>query len=188
MLSVCVFAGSSFGKEACYEEAAARLGRSIASRGLRLVYGGGCRGLMGVLAENVSSNGGHVTGILPQAMDNDRVKLKKVETELFIVPGMHERKSKMYSLSDAFLALPGGIGTLEELSEIYTWKQLGYHRKNVGLLNTAGFWDPLIAALDRMTAQGFLSEEVRASLMIESDIEKLLDRLTEEEHPLPGKI
>ena len=185
--SVAVFAGSSFGTDPEYSKAAAQLGKAIARRGLRLVYGGGYRGLMGTLAENVSADGGYVTGVLPAAMDTALVKLKRVETELLVVPDMHERKSTMYSLADAFIALPGGIGTLEELSEIYTWKQLGFHSKNVGLLNVNGFWDPLITLLDRMTRQGFLSEEARSVLIAESDIEKLLDRLSAEERSVPAK-
>ena len=187
-MTIAVFAGSSAGNDPAFQEAAAALGRAMAQRGIALVYGGGFRGLMGTLADSVSASGGYVTGVLPESMDNERVRLKAVESELIIVPGMHERKSLMYSLSDAFIAFPGGIGTLEELSEIFTWKQLGSHSKNIGLLNVSGFWDPLLSLLDSMTGQGFLSEAVRDSLIVETDIEKLLDRLSAEEHPVPAKI
>lgn len=187
-MTVAVFAGSSAGNDPAFAETAAALGKAIAERGFSLVYGGGYRGLMGILAENVSGRGSYVIGVLPEAMDNERVRLKAVESELIIVPDMHERKSLMYSRSDAFIALPGGIGTLEELSEIFTWKQLGKHCKNIGLLNVNGFWDPLIAMLDTMRDQGFLSPAVRDALIVEEDAGELLDRLSAEEHPLPSKI
>lgn len=187
-MTVAVFAGSSAGKDEAFTKAAVSLGSAMAERGLSLVYGGGYRGLMGILAESVREGGGYVIGILPEAMDNDRVRLKPVESELRVVPDMHERKSLMYSLSDAFIAIPGGIGTLEELSEIFTWKQLGKHDKNIGLLDVNGFWDPLLHMLDLMRDQGFLSPAVRDALIIEEDAGRLLDRISAEEHPLPSKI
>ena len=185
--SIAVFSGSSFGSSPAYREGAAALGRKMAEEGITLVYGGGYCGLMGAVAEAVRDGGGKVIGVLPEAMDTQSVRSKDVETELLIVPDMHERKSRMYSLSDAFIAAPGGIGTMEELLEIYTWLQLGYHRKNVALYNACGYWDPLISMIAKGTAEGFISESVRDALIIESDPEVLLDRLREERNPLPVK-
>ena len=186
--SVAVFAGSSYGKRNEYADAASALGAAIAGRSLTLVYGGGYRGLMGIVAESVLTLGGKVIGVLPEALNNEKVRLKDVETELIIVPDMHERKSRMYALSDAFIALPGGIGTIEELSEIYTWKQLGIHEKNIGLLNTEGYWDPFIAQIERGRDEGFISREVLDALIVEKDPERLLDRLACEVHALPDKL
>ena len=177
--AAAVFSGSSFGTHESYRKGAEELGREMARRSITLVYGGGYMGLMGVVAEAVSENGGKVIGVLPESMNNDKVKLKRVETELHIVPGMHERKKLMYSLSDAFIAMPGGIGTLDELCEIYTWRQLGIHHSNIGLLNIDGYWDSFIAALDRAHEDGFVSAEVRALMIVESDPVRLLDRLAD---------
>ena len=185
--SVAVFSGASSGIGDEYRKAAESLGNAIGKRGLKIVYGGGYCGLMGVIAENAGKHGSHIIGVLPSAMNTPDVRMKSVETELIIVPDMHERKSRMYSLSDAFIAAPGGIGTMEELLEIYTWLQLGYHQKNVALYNTCGYWNPLIAMIDKGTKEGFISESVRDALIIESDPDTLLDRLTEERNPLPAK-
>ena len=185
--SVAVFSGASYGIGDEYGKAAESLGNAIGKRGLTIVYGGGYCGLMGIIAESAGMHGSRIIGVLPEAMNTPDVRLKDVETELMIVPDMHERKSRMYSLSDAFIAAPGGIGTMEELLEIYTWLQLGYHRKNVALYNACGYWDPLISMIAKGTAEGFISESVRDSLIIESDPEVLLDRLAEERNPLPVK-
>lgn len=186
--SIAVFSGSSFGRGDTYKKAAERLGDAIGRRGISLVYGGGYKGLMGVIAESAGNHGSKVIGVLPEAMNNDKVKLKAVETELLIVPGMHERKERMYSLSDAFIAAPGGIGTIEELAEIYTWRQLGYHSKNIALYNAGGYWDPFIEMIGKGTEEGFITEEVRNVLIIESDPDRLLDRLEKERMELPEKL
>ena len=162
--SIAVFSGASFGNKPEYKEAAVALGKAIGSKGLTLIYGGGYCGLMGAIAETAGKAGSHVIGVLPEAMNTKDVRLKDVETELIIVPDMHERKSRMYGLADAFIAAPGGIGTMEELSEIYTWRQLGYHSKNIALYNPCGYWDPFIRMIDRGTQEGFISEEVRRVL------------------------
>ena len=162
--SIAVFSGASFGNKPEYKEAAVALGKAIGSKELTLIYGGGYCGLMGAIAETAGKAGSHVIGVLPEAMNTKDVRLKDVETELIIVPDMHERKSRMYGLADAFIAAPGGIGTMEELSEIYTWRQLGYHSKNIALYNPCGYWDPFIRMIDRGTQEGFISEEVRRVL------------------------
>ena len=175
--SVAVFSGSSAGNDSRYAEAAAELGCLIGERKLDFIYGGGCLGLMGIAARNAGEHGSRVIGVLPEIMDTDEVKKERYETELIIVPDMHSRKARMYSLADAYIALPGGIGTLEELAEIYTWKQIGYHQKEIALLNTAGYWDPLIAMLDKAVAEGFLSEAVRRMLIIADSPESLMESL-----------
>ena len=185
---IAVFCGSSFGTEEEYRENAIKLGKEMADRSIALVYGGGARGLMGVIAETVHENGGYVIGFLPEAMDRPSVRQKKVEDELIIVPGMHERKKRMYDEADAFIAMPGGIGTIEEISEIYTWRQLGYHSKNIGLLNTLGYWDPFLRMLDEGTEKGFISREVRNVLISEDTPGILIDRLERERFTLPEKL
>ena len=186
--NIAVFCGSSSGAREEYRESALELGAAIAGKGFGLVYGGGGKGLMGVVARAVRENGGRVIGVLPKAMDVPSVRKDSVETELMIVNGMHERKETMYSLADAFIAMPGGIGTLEEIAEIYTWRQLGYHNKNIGLLNTSGYWDDLIAFLDKGKNEGFISEEVRRLLITESDPMILLERLENESFQIPSKL
>ena len=185
--SIAVFSGASFGNKPEYREAAAALGKAIGNKGLTLIYGGGYCGLMGAIAETAGKAGSHVIGVLPEAMNTKDVRLKDVETELIIVPDMHERKRRMYELADAFIAAPGGIGTMEELSEIYTWRQLGYHSKNIALYNPCGYWDPFIRMIDRGTQEGFISEEVRDILIVESNPERLLEKLAEKSCALPVK-
>ena len=185
--SIAVFSGASFGNKPEYREAAAALGKAIGNKGLTLIYGGGYCGLMGAIAETAGKAGSHVIGVLPEAMNTKDVRLKDVETELIIVPDMHERKSRMYGLADAFIAAPGGIGTMEELSEIYTWRQLGYHSKNIALYNACGYWDPFIRMIDRGNQEGFISEAVRNILIVESDPERLLEKLAEKSCALPVK-
>ena len=126
--------------------------------------------------------------VLPESMNTSAVRQKSVESEIIIVPSMHERKKTMYAMGDAYIAMPGGIGTMEELCEIYTWRQLRYHSKNIGLLNTAGYWDPFIAMLDRGVHDGFISEAVRNIIIAEEDPERLIDRLGSENSPLPPKF
>lgn len=186
--SITVFCGSSDGKDEAYREAAARLGKLMADKDISLVYGGGSRGLMGIIAETVHNAGGHVTGVLPESMNTSAVRQKSVESEMIIVPDMHERKKTMYALGDAYIAMPGGIGTMEELCEIYTWRQLRYHSKNIGLLNTSGYWDPFIAMLDRGFSDGFISEAVRNIIIADEDPERLIERLGSENRTLPPKF
>lgn len=158
--AVCVFCGSSDPADPRYRDAARALGALAARRGVSLVYGGGSVGLMGELADAALSDGGRVTGVIPVGLFAREVSRTGL-TELHEVGSMHERKQLMYDLSDAFVALPGGLGTLEELAEVATWSQLGLHSKPVALLDVDGFWDPLVALLDRMAGTGFLKPASR---------------------------
>ncbi len=159
-----------------YREAAEGLGRVLASEGLGLVYGGGCVGLMGVLADSALAADGEVVGVIPAAMLEWEVGHPRV-TSLEVVQTMHERKARMAELSDGFIALPGGYGTLEEFFEVLTWLQLGFHPKPVGLLNVSGFFDPLLAMLDRLVEEGFLRAEDRGLVIVENSPELLLERM-----------
>ena len=156
--SICVYCGSNDGRLPEYAAAAERLGRDMAEAGVRLVYGGGSIGLMGIVARSVLAHGGDVTGIIPQFLKDREVMLKEV-SELIVTADMHERKRIMFERSDAFVALPGGIGTLEEVVEMMTWAQLDQHEKPILIVNINGFWDPLISQFGRMTADGFLHKE-----------------------------
>lgn len=173
---VCVFCGSSSGADPAFASAAARFGALLASRGIGLVYGGGSVGLMGVLADAALRAGGHVIGVIPSAL-----ALKEVAhdglPDLRIVATMHERKALMADLADAFVALPGGLGTLDELFETLTWAQLGIHRRPCGLLDVGGYYQPLLAFLDRAVDMRFLRREHRDLLLVDEDPERLLDRL-----------
>ena len=153
--SICVYCGSNAGMDPKYREAAETLGRVMATEGIRLVYGGGSVGLMGILARTVMAHGGKVTGIIPQFLKDREVMLKEVP-DLHVTADMHERKRTMFEQSDAFVALPGGIGTLEEVVEMMTWAQLDQHKKPILIANIDGFWDPLIKLFERMTEEGFL--------------------------------
>ena len=176
MNSLCVFCGSNPGASPAYAEAAARLGRTLAGRGLNLVYGGGQVGLMGVVADAALAAGGTVTGVIPEALAT-RELAHAALSDLRVVGSMHERKARMSELSDGFIALPGGIGTLEEWFEVWTWSQLGFQPKPCGLLNVAGYYDHLLAFLDHMTAERFLTEIHREMVVVDDDPERLLDRL-----------
>ena len=173
---LCVYAGSNAGARPVYAEAAAALARVLARRGIGLVYGGSSVGLMGVLADTILAEGGEAIGIIPQAL-MDRELGHRGLTELRVVASMHERKALMADLSDGFVAVPGGIGTLEELIEIYTWSQLGIHTKPCGVLDAAGFYTNLSGFLDHMVEEGFLREEHRTAMLSDADPEALLDRL-----------
>ncbi len=173
--SVCVFCGASSGASAAYLAAAQLMGRALARRGLRLVYGGGNSGLMGELARSAFSAGAEVIGVIPRRL-NELVAPADL-TELVVVEDMRERKSRMHEMSDAFVALPGGIGTLEEFFEAWTWRALGFHGKPVGLLEAEGFWEPLLGFLDGVAASGFLGREHLEDLVVRSDPEELLDAL-----------
>jgi uncharacterized protein (TIGR00730 family) len=173
---VCVFCGSSFGRDPAYVSAARAVGRVLAARGIDLVYGGGSVGLMGEIADTVLAGGGSVTGVIPEALIAAEIAHPGV-TDLRVVATMHERKALMAELSDAFVALPGGFGTLEEIAEAITWSQLGLHQKPCALLDVGGFFGPLIAHFDRAVEDGFISPANRALVVIESDPGVLLDRL-----------
>lgn len=184
MKSVCVYCGSSVGHRQEYAQAARTVGQLLATRGLRTVYGAGNIGLMGVLADAALEAGGEVIGVIPEALVARELAHNGV-TDLRIVSSMHERKALMADLSDAFLALPGGFGTFEELCEMLTWLQLGIHQKPCGLLNVAGYYDPLIAMFDRAVDERFLRPQHRKLLSIENDPVSLLDRL---QHTQPPEV
>ena len=181
MQRICVFCGSSAGADPAFAGAARALGRALGQRKLGLVYGGGNIGLMGILADAALAAGAEVIGVIPQALVDKELAHRGV-TELRVVGSMHERKALMTGLSDAFLALPGGYGTLEEFCEILTWAQLGIHSKPCGLLNVEGFYDPFLAQIDRGVEQRFIREPHRRLLLVEGEPEALLRRL-ETAHP-----
>ena len=185
-MRICVFLGSSVGRRPVFKEMTQRLGALIAARGIGLVYGGGTVGLMGLLADAASAAGGEVIGIIPEALrarEHDHPGL----TKLHVVQTMHERKALMADLSDGFVALPGGIGTFEELFEVWTWAQLGYHAKPCGLLNVGGFYDGMSGFIDHVVAEGFLTPEHRRMLIVEQDPEAMLDRITAYRAPVARK-
>lgn len=187
MRRVCVFCGSSAGTRPDYAEAARATGRLIAERGLGLVYGGGEVGLMGIVANAALAAGGEVIGVIPEALMRMEVGHPNL-TALHVVGTMHERKAMMAELSDGFIALPGGIGTLEELFEVWTWGQLGLHPKPLGLLDVAGYYDPLHTFLDHTVAEGFLKDRHRAMVAVESAPAALLDRLAAYRPPETVKV
>lgn len=174
MKRVCVFCGSSAGNDPAYLEAARAMGRTLAGRGIALVYGGGSVGLMGAVADATLEAGGEVVGVIPRALQLRELAHPGLTT-LHVVSSMHERKAKMASLAEGFVALPGGMGTLEELSEILTWAQLGLHARPCGLLDVGGYYDPLIAFLDRAVEQGFVRPEHRRLLLVAAEPAALLD-------------
>ncbi|HEY9293192.1 MAG TPA: TIGR00730 family Rossman fold protein [Microlunatus sp.] len=183
-MRICVFCGSSTGRIPAYAEAAAGLGRLLAGRGIGLVYGGATVGTMGILADAALAAGGEVYGVIPQQLV-DREIAHRGLTELYEVTDMHERKAKMTELADAFIALPGGAGTLEELFEVWTWSQLGLHSKPIGLLDVAGFYDRMEPLLDHMVAEEFLKPAYREALQIDADPQMLLKRLAAVQAPAP---
>jgi len=186
MKRVCIYCGSSPGLLPEYAAAARHCGTVLAGRGLTVVYGGGNVGLMGILADSALAAGGEVIGIIPRKMIARELGHAGV-TSLIPVDSMHQRKQKMADLADAFLALPGGVGTMEELFEAFTWLQLGLHHKPVGLLNVAGFYDRLIEFLAHMEGQRFLKPQHLASLLVEDNLERLLDRFTRFNYQPVGK-
>jgi len=173
MKQVCVFAGSSDGARPEYREAAQELGRALVDWRVGLVYGGARVGLMGVLADAVLAAGGRVTGIIPERLVEREVAHQGL-SELYIVTSMHERKARMADMSDAFVALPGGLGTLEELFEVLTWAQLGLHSKPCGLLNVRGYFDGLLSHVDHSIAEGFIRPESRPLLLVSTQSDALL--------------
>ena len=176
MKRVCVLCGSSKGSRPLYSEAAERTGTLLARQGFELVYGGGCVGLMGIVADAAIRAGGNVIGVIPEAL-----RIKEVVHEglpdLRVVKSMHERKALMADLSDAFIALPGGFGTYEEFCEILTWAQLGLHRKPFGLLNVAGFYNPLLALFDHAVSEEFIRPAHRSWVLVDDDVTRLLEKL-----------
>jgi len=176
MKRIAVYCGSNKGARAAYSEAAGNLGQLLARRGLELVYGGGCVGLMGVVADAVLRNGGHVIGVIPE-----KLVIKEVVHEglpdLRVVKTMHERKALMAELADGFIALPGGYGTFEEFCEVLAWGQLGWHRKPFGLLNAANFYGGFLEFLNHATREGFIRPKHREMVILEEDGAKMLDRL-----------
>lgn len=176
-LTVCVYCGSRNGASPAFRAAAQALGRLIGERGWRLVYGGGNVGLMGVTADAALAAGAEVVGVIPERLVHLEVGHRAL-TELHVVPTMHERKRLMAELADVFVALPGGIGTFEELFEVWTWRHLGYHDRPLGLLETAGYWAPMVAFLRHSVAEGFMGDDQLAMLHVNDDIERLLDQLS----------
>ena len=174
--SICVFCGSNGGAQAAYLEAAEAVGRGLAQRGVRVVYGGGKVGMMGAVADAARAAGGEVVGIIPQAIFDLEIGHTGLD-DLRVVGSMHERKALMAELSDAFIALPGGIGTLEELFEVYTWAQLGIHSKPLGLMDVAGYYQPLVAFLDHAVQERFLRPETRTLLAVGETLDDLLAQL-----------
>jgi uncharacterized protein (TIGR00730 family) len=179
---LCVFCGSSTGTNPAYRDAASALGELLATRGIGLVYGGGNVGLMGVIAETVLKAGGEVIGVIPQSLADREIAHVGV-TDLRVVDSMHTRKAMMADLSDAFVAMPGGVGTFEEFFEAVTWTQLGVHRKPCGLLNTAAFYTPLAAFIDQAVSEGFIKPIHRAMITVDDHPERLLDALQKVELP-----
>ncbi len=176
MKTICVYCGSRGGKPPAYRQAAERLGAQLVQRGIGLVYGGGRSGLMGQIADCVIAGGGQVIGIIPQSLTHKEVAHAGL-SELKVVGGMHERKALMEKLSDGFVAMPGGLGTLEELLEALTWAQLGFHQKPCAVLNVNGYYDRLAALLAHATSEGFVKPQHRDLLISDSDPARLLQRM-----------
>ena len=185
---IAVFCGSSFGNNDDFISSTKALGKAFARNNISLVYGGGYRGLMGALAEAVQANNGHVIGVLPEIFNNEKVKIKQVEDELIVTKDMHARKKQIYDIADAFIILPGGIGTFDEFFEIFTWKQIGYHEKNIAIYNINGFYDSLLSFLKECCIKGFLREEVLNSLIVKTDPDEIIEEIKTRKTTLPSKI
>jgi uncharacterized protein (TIGR00730 family) len=181
--NICVYCGSSPGKRDAYTTNARALAETLVSRDIGLVYGGASIGIMGAVADHVLRLGGRAVGVIPEALMRKEVAHYRL-TELHVMQSMHERKMRMAELSDGFIALPGGLGTLEELFEIWTWAQLGFHHKPCGLLNAEGYYDPLIQFLDHAVTEQFVQESHRLMLIVESEPERLLDRFASYQPPM----
>lgn len=174
--SICVFCGSSRGAKPDYIDASRQLAQSMAKQGITLVYGGAHVGIMGAIADELLKLGGKVVGVIPEALVDMEVAHDGL-TELHVVSDMHERKARMADLADGFISLPGGLGTLEEMFEVLTWSQLGFHSKPCGLLNVSGFYDDLLRFLDNANEQGFMRREHRQLLLDDADADSLVNRL-----------
>ncbi len=183
---ICVFCGSSPGAKPAYAEAARRLGLTLVEQGIELVYGGGRIGLMGQIARTVLDAGGKVTGVIPRQLVERELAFTQV-SELRVVGSMHERKALMAELADGFIALPGGLGTIEELFEVLTWAQLGFHRRPCGLLDVAGYYSALMDFVDHAVGEQFVDPAHRALLMVDSDPERLVERFRSYEPPTVDK-
>jgi uncharacterized protein (TIGR00730 family) len=183
--SICVFCGSSMGSNPCYEKSASALADELSSRGIDLVYGGSDIGLMGTVARAMLKHGRKVTGIIPRAL-HEHVKTLDV-SDLIVVETMHERKAAMYERADAFLALPGGIGTFEELLEVYTWSQLGYLEKPTSLLNVNGYFDFLLKQLEHSAREGFMKQFHIENLLVSSSPATLLDKIASYQYTFRAK-
>jgi uncharacterized protein (TIGR00730 family) len=179
---ICVFCGSKTGTAAAYREATVTIATEMVRRGHGIVFGGGSVGLMGVLADRALELGGEVIGVIPEALATKELLHPRVP-DMHRVADMHERKALMAELAGAFVALPGGYGTFEELFEIVTWAQLGFHRKNIGLLNVGGYFDPLVALIEHAIGEGFITPSHRDLIVVESEPARLLDRLATHEMP-----
>lgn len=175
-LSLCVYCGSRNGDDPAHLAAAREVGRQIGLRGWQLVYGGGSTGLMGAVADAALQHGARVIGVIPHKLIQRELGHSGV-SDLQVVDSMHERKHQMAMQSDAFIALPGGIGTMEEIFEVWTWRQLGYHHKALGLLNVAGYYDDLLRFIDRSRTDGFLWPDVQELLRTDTAVDRLLDQL-----------
>lgn len=186
MQRICVFCGSSPGVRPEYSTAARALGELLVQQGIELVYGGASVGLMGIVARTVQAGGGRVTGIIPRLLAEKEVALTSLD-DLRIVDSMHERKALMAELSDGFIALPGGIGTIEEFVEVLTWAQLGIHTKPCGLLNSAGYYDRLLGFFDQMLAEGFIRPACRSTILVEQEPARLLDAMGSYRSPKDDK-
>jgi uncharacterized protein (TIGR00730 family) len=186
MRALCVFCGASFGRRPAYRLAAQRLGELLALRGITLVYGGGNVGLMGALADACLAGAGRVIGVMPRALAEKEIAHNGL-TEMHVVGSMHERKALMADMADAFLILPGGFGTWDEFCEALTWSQLGLQKKACAFLNVEGYYDALLALAERAADDGFIRDEHRELLLVDSDVEKLLNRLESYEVPYVPK-
>jgi uncharacterized protein (TIGR00730 family) len=174
--SICVYCGSSTGRKPIYAESARRLGAEIAANGLRLTYGGGTKGIMGAVAEGVIDNGGNVLGVIPQFLIGKEAaeRTPNPRIDLVVTKDMHERKHLLFENADAFIALPGGIGTVEEIVEVMTWAQLGRHRKPMVFANILGFWDPMLAMIAHMRAEGFIHTGHLVQPLVIGDVEEII--------------
>ena len=182
MKSICVYCGSADGISPDFMAAARLTGLTLAQRGLALVYGGGCTGLMGAVADGVLEASGEAVGIIVESMNTPELAHTRL-TRLEVTATIHQRKARMYALADGYIALPGGYGTLDELFETLTWAQIGVHEKPVGLLNVNGYYNPLLQMLDRAMDEKFLFPEHRRSLLCDADSARLLDLMREHQHP-----
>lgn len=182
MKQVCIFCGSYQGTQPMYVTAAHQMGMGLAQRGLGLVYGGGRVGLMGAVADGSLAGGGKVTGVIPKSLV-DRELAHVGLSELHVVTSMHERKAMMAEIADAFIAMPGGYGTLDELFEIITWAQLGFHHKPIALLNIGGYFDPLLTFIEHMAVEGFITPEHRGAVLVKNAVDTLLDTLLSYQPP-----
>lgn len=184
--SICVYCGSSSGRQTMYLETARQLADALVAREIQLIYGGASVGIMGAVADQVLTQGGRVIGVIPEALAHQELMHSGLN-ELHITHSMHERKLKMAELADGFIALPGGIGTLEELFEIWTWSQLGFHQKPIALLNIAGYYDGLLNFIDHIENEQFLKPQHRKLLNVNSDVDALLDCMSDQYQRVVGQ-